>query len=71
MAWSEASVGGKRGGGADPTDVVGVTRPLPTLVRVSAVGGGCADCVAMTFVVVRGGVNCASSVGHSICFTMR
>ena len=71
MARSEALIGGGRGGGADPNDVAGGVRPLPTLVLVGAIGGGCADRMTATFVVAGGGVTCASLVGRSICSTMR
>ena len=66
MAWSETSAGG-----ADPTDVAGIVRPPPTLTHVGAIGGGCAGHVMATFVVTSGGTIGASSVGRSICFTMR
>ena len=65
------SVGGGRGGGADPTDLAGVIRPPPTLARVGAVGGDGAGRVTATFVVVVGGMTGESSVDHSICSTMR
>ena len=71
MARSGTSVGGGRGGGADPTDVVCVVHPPPTLASVGAVGGDGAGHVMATFVVVRGGMTGESSVGRSICSTIR
>ena len=71
MVRSGTLVGGGRGGGADPTDVAGVVRPPPTLARVGAVDGDDADRVTATFVMVRVGMTGESSVGRSICSTMR
>ena len=71
MARSGTSVGGGRGGGADPTDVAGVVRPPPILARVGTVDGDDAGRATATFVVVVGGMAGESSVGHSICSTMR
>ena len=71
MARSGMSVGGGRGGGVHPIDVAGVVRPPPTLARIGAVGGDGAGGVTAIFVVVGGGVTGESSMGHSICSTMR
>ena len=57
MARSGTSVGGGRGGGADPTDVAVVVRPPPILARVGTIGGDVAGRVTATFVVVDNMLN--------------